>query len=151
MDRLYQLLTVFFIVGAFVFSITVGLRSGDQNDYSSRVSEARGTVLNFEAGLLIISFSEQVVNSCGDTQIYGFVTTPDDFTLQLKPVFIPEAKANTVDQTLLVFPVWDIMAFLQTEGGYTLEFFIDNNCSLFHNKTITLPPVPLVLDAGDPT
>ena len=105
---------------------------------------SQGNILAFNAGLLFVNFDKPIINPCGDTDIYGFLTHPDGITLQLKPLFIPEAKADDFvndNGQVIVFPLWDVMPLL-TEGRYKIEVFVKNSCGI-GNEAIELTPFNL--------
>ena len=134
---------VLFVVAS-MFSISLGWSVGTNNKFINGIEYAKGKVLAMEAGLLVVNFDNPIINVCGDTSIYGFVTTHDGLTLQLKPVFIPERKAqaykDNFEGNTLIFPVWDIMPFVSMPGPYGVEIFVENNCSTFNDAAVALEP-----------
>ncbi len=147
MTRVHSVIafTIVFIMA--VASVSFGFNSGSSSSFNDSLKRAQGVVSSFASGLIFVEFNKSIVNTCGDTDIHGFITTPENFTVQLKSVFIPNAKAEEIDDRRLIFPVIDVEAFLQTDGIYTIEFFVENNCSIFHSQTTELPPVSLLIQA----
>ncbi len=124
-----------------IFSVSFGWTSGSTNGFNQRLKQAKGEVTSYAAGIIFVEFDKPIINQCGDTDIHGFITTPANFTLQLKSVFIPKAKATEVDDKRLLFPVKDVEAFITDEGYYKVEFFVQNNCNIFNNQTVELPSI----------
>ena len=143
-------------IGAFILilimsvaSISFGWTNGSSDSFNSRLTTAQGKVSSYASSLVFVEFNKPIVNKCGDTDIHGFITTPENFSVQLKSVFVPSAKADEVDDRRLIFPVSDVEPFLQSGGIYTIEFFVENNCSIFHNQTVELPPVSFIVDRAE--
>ena len=135
-----------------IAGVRYGLTVGQSNKFSSELSKTTGSVAGFYDGLLLIDFDRPIINSCGDTSIYSFATTPSEVVVQLKPLFIPEEKAeafNTQSQgNLIVFPIYDVFAFFSVEGVYKIEIYIDNDCTGINSKSIALDPIPLIIKSN---
>ena len=112
-------------------------------------STAKGEVVAFSPGFILVNFDKSIINPCGDTEIFTFLTGPSDLPLQLKPIFIPEAKAvafHSEQGQQLLFPILDVMA-LMVIGDYKIEVFVKNTCGI-GEKAISLAPFTLELDNG---
>ena len=140
-SRVVDHLTTMFCIMIVVIPSAIIWKNNIEHNFMKVAVTAQGTTLAFNAGLLFTNFDKPIINSCGDTEIYGFLDHPDGITLQLKPLFIPEAKAEDFvndNGQVIVFPLWDIMALL-TEGIYNIELFVKNTCGI-GEKAIELKP-----------
>ena len=145
------IIIVFIILG--IVGIRYGATIGNHNKFSTELSSTQGTVMGFSDGLILIDFDKTIINSCGDTSIYSFATTPNNLVVQLKPLFIPEAKAldfNTQSQgNLIIFPIYDVYAFFAKPGAYKIEIYVENDCTGLNSKSIALDPIALVIKSND--
>ena len=139
---------MFIALGA--LGVKYGLTLGHSNKFSHDVKDAQGQVIAFQGGIIAVEFDKPIINVCGDTSIYTFATTPSMITVQLKPIFIPEAKAQAfVDQSegnLILFPIYDVYPFFMKTGIYKIEVFVENDCSGINSKSIALDPIALIIN-----
>ena len=141
------IIAVFIILG--LIGVKYGATVGSHNKFSSELSSTQGTVMAFHDGLILIDFDKTIINSCGDTSIYSFATTPTNLVVQLKPLFIPEAKAEAFNDqaegNMIIFPIYDVYAFFSKPGIYKIEVYIENDCNGLNNRSIALDPIALIV------
>ena len=112
MERIVNIIMALVFVVFSFFTVSFGWTAGTTNKFMDRLEHTNAEVLAMEAGLLVVDFDAPIINTCGDTNIYGYVTTQDGITLQLKSLYIPEVKAeafiNNNEGNVLIFPVYDL-------------------------------------------
>ena len=150
MERIANIVIVLIFIVFSFFTVSFGWTAGTTNKFMDKLEHANAEVLAMEAGLLVVDFDTPIINTCGDTNIYGYITTQDGITLQLKPLYIPEIKEeafiNNDDGNILIFPVYDILPFILDPGIYGVEIFIDNNCSLFSVGSVEIKPFTFIVE-----
>ena len=145
-NRVVDHLTTLFCIMIVIIPSALIWKGNINENFMKTAETSQGEALAFNAGLLFANFNKPIINPCGDTEIYGFLTHPEGINLQLKPLFIPEAKAEDFindNGQVIVFPLWDIMPLL-TEGKYEIEIYVNNTCG-FGNKAIQLKPFALTI------
>ena len=139
---------VTFVCAAMVIAIVIySYKLNRDENFVKKASTAQGEVVAYNAGIILINFDIPVINECGDTEIVGYITTPSNLPVQLKPMLIPEAKAaDLVSEKgqVLVFPVLDVLPFLTEEGTYIIELFLSNTCGIT-DKSVQLPMISMVI------
>ena len=86
MEKVYNALVAVMFVVASIFTVSYGWTAGSSNKFMGKVEGSTANVLLVESGFIVIDFSVPVINTCGDTKIYGYITTQEGLTLQLKPL-----------------------------------------------------------------
>ena len=86
MERIVNIIIVLFFVIFSFFTVSFGWTAGSSNKFMDKVDGSTANVLLVESGFIVVDFSVPVINTCGDTKIYGYITTQEGLTLQLKPL-----------------------------------------------------------------
>ena len=95
---------------------------------------------------LVVHTDRPIVKSCGDTVLIAFISN-DQVSGSLEPVLIPNKKAEAfVDSQTFFFSLLKMAPFIG-DGVWTVEIFVDNDCSNW-GKSIALDPAVLII--GDP-
>ena len=142
MDRIINLLVTFFCVFIIVLPSAMIYSKGKHESFMENAANATGSIAALVPGFILVDFDKSIVNPCGDTEIYAFITGPSDLPLQLKPLFIPEAKAidfHNIQGQQILFPIIDVMSLLNEVGQYKIEVFVKNTCGI-GEKAISLAP-----------
>ena len=149
MHRIINLLVTFFCVFIIVLPSAMIYSKGKHESFMDNAATAVGTVEAVVSGFILVDFNKSIINPCGDTEIYAFITTPGGLPLQLKPLFIPEAKATAFQSEVgqqILFPILDVMPLITEAGEYKIEVFVKNTCGI-GEKAISL--VPFTLELSD--
>lgn len=119
---------------------------GTHENFMKEAATAIGNVEAVVPGFILVDFNKPIINPCGDTEIFAFITGPEGLPLQLKPVFLPEAKAAdfiSAKGHQILFPILDVMVLLGP-GKYKVEVFVKNTCGI-GEKAFNLAPFYLEL------